>query len=582
MSDLQISLLGAYEVRRQGKLLDLHQRRADALFACLSIFGNWVDKATLTSLLWPESVGNPIDQACRVLREELGSEEERLETRRGRLRLNLEGVACDLARFDQGIRQRANETVLRDALSAYGGKLLPHWEEDAEMNFREWLLAERSRRETWFCEGIERAAGLACERNAPDEALMLLRQYVLEMPRRDHAWLMYLRLAEDTGNRLEGIDAFERYRERLHEHQLSPNPAMQEIYRRLLDGGHSKVTEKETPGISPSGAMASSDPRYIVREVDRELEHALERRDTFLILVKGSRETGKSSLVVRHLELASRRHGTRTFHTDFKAFPRSAFDSIESLCQALVSQLSDQLCKPRNAAAAALEDERLRKVPTLGLESFVQRWILQESPESALLWALDGVDRLFGCDAGHDFFSLVRSWHDKRAQLNFRAWRRLKILLVGSTEATLFLRNAHHSPFNVGLPIELSDFTEEETLALYRGSGIGGVLEEEEVRRLYALLGGHPYLMSYAMESARAGASATALLSMEPYRDYLNGLREIVEANQNLRESVADVLAGRPCREESFYRLRSAGVLIGRSSGEAKMRCRLIAEIFQQ
>ena len=50
-----------------------------------------------------------------------------------------------------------------------------------------------------------------------------------------------------------------------------------------------------------------------------------------------------------------------------------------------------------------------------------------------------------------------------------------------------------------------------------------------------------------------------------------------------LYEVVRGVLAGRPCpTPDSFYRLQSAGVLVGESPAEARPRCQLYAAYLER
>ena len=141
---LEVRLLGSFEVRLRGELIDLHHRKADLLFACLAIFGNWVDRSTLEDMIWPDVSTNPIDKAAGVIRDLLGNDPSWLEVRRGKLRLDLKPHECDLTLFDRTIRQRDNEAAQSSAMDIYCGPLMPrsfsqtrrgHWREAARRMF---------------------------------------------------------------------------------------------------------------------------------------------------------------------------------------------------------------------------------------------------------------------------------------------------------------------------------------------------------------------------------------------------------------------------------------------------------------
>ena len=65
--------------------------------------------------------------------------------------------------------------------------------------------------------------------------------------------------------------------------------------------------------------------------------------------------------------------------------------------------------------------------------------------------------------------------------------------------------------------------------------------------------------------------------------DHLRRIGVMLAKDGTLAEAVRDVLAGRPCpTQESFYRLRSAGVLAGDSAQRARPRCQLYATFLSQ
>ena len=74
--------------------------------------------------------------------------------------------------------------------------------------------------------------------------------------------------------------------------------------------------------------------------------------------------------------------------------------------------------------------------------------------------ALDDVDGLFDYpDLTDDFFCLLRTWHEQAK--NQDIWQQLRLIVGHSTEVYIPL-NVNQSPFNVGLPIDLKQFTPEQ------------------------------------------------------------------------------------------------------------------------
>jgi hypothetical protein len=157
-----------------------------------------------------------------------------------------------------------------------------------------------------------------------------------------------------------------------------------------------------------------------------------------------------------------------------------------------------------------------------------------------------------------------------------------------ATEAHLFITDVSRSPFNVGTRLILDDFSQAEVADLNRryGSPLSGAAELE---RYYCLVGGHPYLVRRGLHEM--AAFGTSLASFEAraasgqwiFGDHLHRMLLLITRDRDLCEVVGGVLQGKPCpTPESFYRLRSAGVISGDSPQEAKPRCQLYALYLQQ
>lgn len=68
-----------------------------------------------------------------------------------------------------------------------------------------------------------------------------------------------------------------------------------------------------------------------------------------------------------------------------------------------------------------------------------------------------------------------------------------------------------------------------------------------------------------------------------PFGDHLRRLLISLSQDTALCEVVRGVLQGQPCpRAESFYRLRTAGVIVGDAPHEVKMRSRLYADYLRK
>jgi DNA-binding winged helix-turn-helix (wHTH) protein len=324
------------------------------------------------------------------------------------------------------------------------------------------------------------------------------------------------------------------------------------------------------------GALALDSSFYIERAVDDELHCAIARHDS-IVLIKGARQVGKTSLLARGLERA-REAGTRVAVTDCQSLEGAVLSSAETFYRFLAESIREQLGLPR----AADRSWSPLLGPGLNFERFLARDVLKED-SPAIVWALDEVDRLLGREFAADVFALLRSWHNKRALDPGGRWRRLTLVVAYATEAHLFIPDLNQSPFNVGTRLALEDFSLDQVGELNRRYG-SPLRDEHELARYRTLVGGHPYLAHrglYEMATRRIGiASLEAEADREEgsFGDHLHRLLVALRHDAGLVETIRSINQGRGCPEvDSFYRLRAAGVLSGDIAAEARLRCGLYA-----
>lgn len=329
------------------------------------------------------------------------------------------------------------------------------------------------------------------------------------------------------------------------------------------------------------GAVPLDSPFYIVRAADAQFQSAIARRDG-IVLVKGARQVGKTSLLARGLEKA-REAGATVALTDFQMLNAAHLQSADALLLALAELLAEQLdLKVRPEATW-----KASHGPSINLERYLRQEALNNI-SSPIVWGLDEIDRLFASDFASEIFGLFRAWHNRRALDPAGPWRRLTLAIAYATEAHLFITDLNQSPFNVGTRLLLEDFTLEQMAELNRRYG-SPLRNEKEVAEYARLVGGHPYLAQRGFyEVAVHGVSlpdleAHAGSDQGPFGDHLRRLLLALSQAAGLCEAVREVLQGRPCPDpESFFRLRSAGVLVGDSARDAKPRCQLYATYLRE
>jgi hypothetical protein len=196
---------------------------------------------------------------------------------------------------------------------------------------------------------------------------------------------------------------------------------------------------------------------------------------------------------------------------------------------------------------------------------------------------LDEVDRLFVTPFGSEFFGLVRSWHNERALDPSGPWSMLTMAIAYATEAHLFITDMNQSPFNVGTRLSVEDFSQLQAAELNRRYQ-NPLKTQEEQNRFYRLVGGHPYLVRRGLHEMATRKVAYDSFEEKAsrdegiYGDHLRRLLVLLVKDPVLTNVMRDILNSQPCpTSESFYRLRSAGLIVGNTPEEARPRCRLYA-----
>ncbi|BAY48034.1 hypothetical protein SAMD00079811_56530 [Scytonema sp. HK-05] len=215
---------------------------------------------------------------------------------------------------------------------------------------------------------------------------------------------------------------------------------------------------------------------------------------------------------------------------------------------------------------------------------YFQRYLLPQA-ESPLVICIDEVERLFNHQVvGKEFLVLLRAWHETARTIPI--WKRLRLVIVHSTENYIQL-NINESPFNVGVPIELPEFTPQEVEALAQKYGLDW--EMAKVNQLMTLVGGHPFLVRQACESLQRDSHMTleALLQTAPteagiYANYLRRYWEILQRHQESLQALKTVVTATDkvrLEPKQGYWLSKLG-LVKLVGNEVMMSCNLYRQYF--
>lgn len=329
-----------------------------------------------------------------------------------------------------------------------------------------------------------------------------------------------------------------------------------------------------------SGTMGIDSPLYIPRASDALALATIGRKGQTLS-IKGARQMGKSSLLMRVLDAAAS-HGKRVAFIDCQDLDYPTLQSADLFFRRFCAEISNQLDLADQTDKYWDPALKLGNVQRSG--KYLGEYVLR-SLGAPLTLALDEVDRLQDSLFRSDFFGMVRSWHGKRALPTVPAWKGLDLVLVSSTEPNLLIDNLNQSPFNVGERLELSAFSPEEMDRLNQLHG--ALLDPPQVGRLTALVGGQPYLARQALYLIASGRTrAQDLLEYKdleggPFGDHLRHLLFLLNGREELISGLREVLLHGTCADRTvLFRLRSAG-LIRQTGGGVAARCELYERYFR-
>ncbi|MEL7035188.1 MAG: AAA-like domain-containing protein [Cyanobacteria bacterium J06592_8] len=243
----------------------------------------------------------------------------------------------------------------------------------------------------------------------------------------------------------------------------------------------------------PQGQVRLASAFYIKRDPFEEQCYREIASPGALIRIKAPRQMGKTSLMARILYQA-KEQGFDTVPLSFQHADQGVFTNLEQLLRWFCLRISRKLRLPYKVDDYWADMFGSKDNCT----AFFEDCILPEI-ETPLVLGLDEVDRVFQHpNIADDFFSLLRAWYEEASygSEDSNLWEKLRLVIVHSTEVYIPL-DINQSPFNVGLPIELTEFTPKQVADLAHRHGLNW--QEEQIQKLMKIVGGHPYLVRVSM-----------------------------------------------------------------------------------
>jgi hypothetical protein len=346
----------------------------------------------------------------------------------------------------------------------------------------------------------------------------------------------------------------------------------------------SPIQEPSPPvilGEFPEGPVPVASDFYVDRlPIEARCYDAIQRPGA-LIRIKSPRQMGKTSLLYRICDQAEQQ-GYRVVRLNLSTVDKSVLSDLDRLLRWFCARISQGI------------SQELKQEPTLVWErdrgsiinctTYIQSQILEQI-QTPFVLALDEVDWLFDePEVSQGFFSMLRSWHEEAKTIE--VWEKLRLIVVHSTEDYGRL-DLNQSPFNVGLPIELPEFSPQQVEDLLKRYQLDW--HQNWVQRLMATVGGHPYLVRLAIdELSWQRGTLTQLLQDAPtdagiYTDHLRRHLKTLQGRPELAQALHQVVMHpEPLQLDTMqaYKLYSMGI-VKKVGDRVSPRCRLYQEYFQ-
>jgi hypothetical protein len=316
----------------------------------------------------------------------------------------------------------------------------------------------------------------------------------------------------------------------------------------------------------PDGPLALGSELYIARSPVEELAFQEITQIGCIVRIKAPPKFGKSSLLLRVLDQAQQADYANVF-IDLQQVPEPTLSNPDRFLPWFVAAIATKLGLQPNVASVWNELVGSQLSATL----YMRNEILAAS-DRPLVLGLNDLTVLFPHTATAQMvLPLLRSWYEEAGHDD--RWQRLRLVVTYSTDLYLPL-DLNVSPFNVGLPLTLPEFSPAQVMALAQQYHLSWC--DSDVEQLMQLVGGHPYLVHLAIYQVHQQQvpldellkSASTLQGI--YQSHLQTLLALTQELPQLAEPLSMLVSSQqPITLEPLlaFRLEKAGLITGDPEG---------------
>ncbi len=335
---------------------------------------------------------------------------------------------------------------------------------------------------------------------------------------------------------------------------LEPRP-LTKAQRQLIEGG------QRPAALSlefPSGPVWLNSRFYVSRPPLEALAYSEVTEPGSIICIKAPRQMGKTSLKLRILAHAASL-GYHTASLNFRQADKAVFASLDKFLRWFCAVISREL-----QLKSRIEDYWDEEIGSkLSCTVYFQDYLLKQL-DNPLVLALRKVDLIFEYpEIAEEFLPLLRFWHEQAKLVE--VWQKIRLVVAHSKE--VYPLRLNQSPFDVGLPLKLLPFTLEQVRDLAQRHGL--LWTDGTLKRLMAMVGGHPYLVRLALyrlcrQELTLEELQKAPIAIGIYKDHLQELLVALQEEPELGAAFKRVTAARESvklETLAAYKLNTMGLV---------------------
>ena len=311
----------------------------------------------------------------------------------------------------------------------------------------------------------------------------------------------------------------------------------------------------------PSGPVRIDSIFYIPRPPLEEQAYQEIAQLGSVVRIEGPKKMGKTSLMLRILAHAAGL-SYRTVNLDFQQIDTATLTDLNKFLRWFCIRVSQELNLKPNLNDFWNEALGCKVSCTLYF-----KWYLLERLEQPLVLALSELERIFEYRSlSQEFFSLLRSWYEEGQRLE--TWQKLRLVVVYSTETYVSLK-LNQPPLDIGLPLELPEFTAEQIENLAKLHNLNWT-NTHQAEQLMIMIGGHPALVRLTLyHLSHSGLTLNQILQDADteagiYREHLRRHLTNLQANLKLAEAFKEVVtadSGITLDSITTFQLKSLGIV---------------------